>query len=103
MIPIKGTHARHKRQTIFVVTVLYVKIVSFKLQILFLIKTRDAFPVTKIRKEGSQKYYIIIIRRPNPISVILKNLSMHGRSPDQENVRQCFLQGNLGWLLLEEI
>ena len=35
MIQTKGTYARHKRKTIFVVTVLCVEIVSFKLQIHF--------------------------------------------------------------------
>ena len=51
----------------------------------------------KSAKKDPQQY---LISRPNPISVILRNLSMHGRSPDHENVRQCFLPGNLGWLLL---
>ena len=51
------------------------------------------FPAVKNSKEESQEY----------LKSIHFSSFEDGRSPDQENVRRCFLRGTLGWLLRKEI
>ena len=68
----------------------------FDLNKFFILYTREAFPAVKNPKEESLKVF-------NKYSKSHFSNFEYGRSVDQENVRRCFLRGNLDWLVFKEI